>query len=104
MFLRNIQLKADNRLFSLNLKQDLAVGVLLVIYIHFLHVWPTHIVDMLVIEESQENIEIMRRHQAHQRSLGYYENAMPMKYKHWNNAPTTTAVGHRGASNCGGKM
>jgi len=38
MFLRNIQLKADNRLFSLNLKQDLAVGVLLVIYIHFLHV------------------------------------------------------------------
>jgi len=55
-------------LFSLNLKHDLAVGVLLVIYIHFLHVWLKHIVDMLrFIEESQENTETMRRLAAHGR-------------------------------------
>jgi len=45
-------------LFSLNLKQDLVVGILLVLYIHFPRVWLAHIVDMLeMIEDSQENAE-----------------------------------------------
>jgi len=38
---------------SLNLKQDLTVGVLLVIYIQFLHICLAHIAYILkVIEES----------------------------------------------------
>ena len=51
----------------LNLKQVLKVGDL-IIYIHFLYVWLAHFIYMLeVIEESQENTEIMRRHEAHGR-------------------------------------
>jgi len=34
-------------LFSLNLKQDLAVGILLVLYIHCLYLWLAHFSDML---------------------------------------------------------
>jgi len=36
------------------------------IYIHLAHVWLAHIVYMLgeVIDESQENAEILRRHEA----------------------------------------
>jgi len=39
--------QADDRLFSLNLKQVLTVGILLVTNIHFLRVWLAHIFDML---------------------------------------------------------
>jgi len=39
--------KADDPLFSLSFKQDLAVGTLLGRNIHFLHVWLAHIFDML---------------------------------------------------------
>ena len=55
-------------MFSLHLKQDLTFGVLLVMYIHFWHVWFAHIVCMLeVTEKPQENAKIMRRHEAHGR-------------------------------------
>jgi len=43
----------------LNLKQDLSLGVSLVIYIHVLHFWLAHIICMLeVIEEPQKDTEI----------------------------------------------
>jgi len=47
-----------------------------------------------VIEKSQENIEILRRHKAHG---GYrcYAKATLLRRIHQNNAPTTTSVGHR---------
>jgi len=55
-------------LFSLSLKQYLTIDVLLVIYIRFLHVRLAHVVYMLeVMEESQENTEILRHHEAHGR-------------------------------------
>jgi len=54
--------------FSLNLKQHLTVGVLLVVHNKFLHVWLVYIVYMLkVVEESQEDTENLRRHKAHGR-------------------------------------
>jgi len=34
MCLQDIYLEADNRLFSLNLKYDLAVSILVVLYVH----------------------------------------------------------------------
>jgi len=68
MFLRDIELEVDNHLFSLTLMQELVVGVLPVVYIQSLHIWHARIVDMQpAIEESQENTEIMRRHEAHGR-------------------------------------
>jgi len=45
--LQNIYHETVSLLFSLNLKQDLTFGVLLVIYIHFLYVWLAHIIFML---------------------------------------------------------
>ena len=45
--LRNTKHEADSHLFSLHANQDLPFGVLLVIYINFLHVWLAHIVHML---------------------------------------------------------
>ena len=63
-----LQIFCDKHLLSLKVKQDLAVGILLVSYIHFLCVGLAHIVDMLgVIKESQENTEILRHHVAHGR-------------------------------------
>ena len=47
MFLRDIKCEADDRLFSLNLKQDLAVAILLVSNINFLRVWLVHFFDIL---------------------------------------------------------
>jgi len=37
-FARHLALDADSHLFSVILKQDLTVDVLLVMYVHFLHV------------------------------------------------------------------
>jgi len=60
-------------LLSLNLKQDVTVGVSLtiityiIVCIHLSHICLAHIVYMLgeVIDESQENAEILRRQEAH---------------------------------------
>jgi len=42
------------------------VRVLLVVYIHFLYVWLTYIVNILmVIKESQEKIKILKHHKTH---------------------------------------
>jgi len=52
--------------FSLNLKQHLTIGVLLVVHNQFLHVWLVYIVFILkVVEESQEDAENLRHHKAH---------------------------------------
>jgi len=48
----------------------------------------------------------MRRHEAHVRFLDYYAKATLKKNKHQDNAPATTAIGHRHARglNNGGKI
>jgi len=44
----------------------MTVSILLVLCNHFFRIWLAHIVDMLgVMEESQENTEIMRRHETY---------------------------------------
>jgi len=53
-------------LLLLILKKDEKVIVIPIIFINFLYVWLAHVVYMLeVIEESQNNTDIMTRHEAH---------------------------------------
>jgi len=75
------------RLFSLNLKQELTVGILLVIYIHVLHFWLTHIVNNM-LEVRKESLITQKSWGARKRteSFGFYAKAMLMRRIHRNNA------------------
>jgi len=61
----------------------------------FLRIWLAHIVDRAgVIEESQENAKNVKRHKAYERfSLLRKGNTKEKQNK--DNAPATTAIGHR---------
>jgi len=86
--------------------KDLAVGVLLVVYIHLLHVWLAHMINMLgEMKESHENAESWGAAK-YTKGFGCYTQGIHIKHKHCNNAPTNTTVGyhHTGALNSGGKV
>jgi len=105
MFLGDIRLETDNCWFSLNLKEDLTVGILLVLYINlFTCLACTHRRQYWrVIEELQENTEIVRLHEA-QRRLALPQNILcdnktrRKKNINWNKATQQQKLKYQQAS------
>ena len=95
-------------MFSLNLKLDVTVVILLVLYNHFLHIWLAHTIDMLgMIQNSQKNTEIKRCHETYERFWLLPEGNTAEKQTP-DNAPENTCTEichhHTGALNSGGKI
>jgi len=105
--LQDIYHEANSQLFLVNLKQDIPIGVLPVMYIHFLYVWLSHVVYVCWRwQRNHKKIQKSWGATKHTEGFGCYSKAVLMRRIHRNNAPIATSLYHRhtGALIIWGKM